>query len=326
MSTPSSLDANGFVMAQFALNTADMAGSLKFYTELFGFQNADGHPSWGEVSRVQGLPPDAHWMTWWMVGSRPFFQLELFMHSRPKQRPQPEDWRPSDYGWTRVGLAVDEFDRVVSGLERWQIPVLGSKGDNGRRRLAFRDPYVGCIFEVMESASAGPTPVYAACSVADLAQARRRYQDILGAEILPLERLHLPEDEALWGLAGAEREGFLARVGDTYLEILSYGRPAGRPRPVDHRICDQGIMNIALGTRDVGAVRALTARVISAGLKTTGPVDAGRVAGLYIVEPDFELELMGAPPEVDAKIGFTALAPFGAIAGLPKAHAAAGEA
>ena len=195
---------DGFGLAQVALNTDDMAGSLKFYAQVFGFQDASGHPSWGDVAAVQGLPPDAHWLTWWLVGPRPFFQLELFQHSRPKQKPQPADWRPSDHGWTRYGLLVDDFDRVVRGLERWSVPVLGAKGAAGARRLAFRDPQCGVIVEVREGAGgSGPAVLYAACSVADLTEARRRYETLLDAQILPLERLHAPEDEAMWGLERA---------------------------------------------------------------------------------------------------------------------------
>jgi catechol 2,3-dioxygenase-like lactoylglutathione lyase family enzyme len=300
---------DGFGLAQVALNTADMAGTLRLYAEVLGFQDAGGHPSWGDVAAVQGLPADSHWLCWWLVGPRPFFQLEVFHHSQPRQRPQPADWRPSDHGWGRYGLAVDDFDRVVAGLERWGIPVIGSSGEAGRRRLAFRDPHVGVIVEVREGAAgSGPAVLYAAISVPDIGEARRRYQEVLGAQILPLERLHTPEDEALWGLPGVEREGFVVPVGEAFLEVVSY--PSGRPRPADHRIIDQGIMNVALGSRDVAAVLALISRVQAAGLKANKAFITQRAGGIYVVEPGVELELMGIPEELDAAVGFKAIGPF----------------
>ena len=311
-------------LAQVALNTADIAATLRLYSELFGFDNGGGGVAWGDIARVQGLEPDAYWMRWWMVGAQPFFQLELFHHGRPKQRPLPQDWRPCDHGWVRFGIAVDDFDRVAAGLQRRSIPVLGAAGSPGKRHLAFRDPHVGVILEIMEGAATScPALIYATSSVPDIARARHLYQEVLGAEIQPLELLHKPEDECLWGLANAHREGFLVRLGDRFLEILSYKDPAGRPQPADHCIVDQGIMNVGLGSRNVPTIRALMARVQAAGLKITIPVVFGEVAGTYVIEPDFSIELVGIPAHLDKSYGFVPIGRFVApyAAGEPKAGA-----
>lgn len=311
MSAKRNPDMDDVVLAQVALNTADIAATLRLYSELFGFDNGGGGVSWGDIARVQGLQPDAHWLRWWMVGGRPFFQLELFHHGHPKQRPLPEGWRPSDHGWVRFGIAVDSFDRVVSGLQRRSIPILGTAGAKGRRQLAFRDPQVGVIVEVMEGAATScPAVIYATSSVPDIARARYLYEEVLGAEIQALELLHRPEDESMWGLAGAQREGFLVRLGDCFLEILSYGSPAGRLQPADHCIVDQGIMNVGLGSRNVAAIRALMARVQAAGVKITIPIVYGEAAGTYIVEPDFHVELMGVPAHLDKTYGFVPIGRF----------------
>jgi catechol 2,3-dioxygenase-like lactoylglutathione lyase family enzyme len=304
-------DMDDVVLAQVALNTADMTATLRLYSELFGFDNAGGGVSWGEIARVQGLQPDAYWMRWWMVGGRPFFQLELFHHGQPRQRPLPEDWRPCDYGWVRFGIAVDNFERVVSGLQRRSIAVLGTAGAQGKRRLAFRDPQVGVIVEIMEGAATScPAIIYATSSVPDVARARYLYEEVLGAEIRPLEFLHKPEDECMWGLAGAQREGFLVRLADSFLEILSYSSPAGRPQPADHCIVDQGIMNIGLASRNVAAICALIARVQASGLKITIPVVYGDAAGTYVIEPHFYIELMGIPAHLDKTYGFVPIGRF----------------
>lgn len=299
------------VLAQVALNTVDITATLRLYSELFGFDNGGGGVAWGDIARVQGLEPDAYWMRWWMVGGQPFFQLELFHHGHPVQRPLPEDWRPCDHGWVRFGVAVDDFDRVISGLRRRSIAILGTAGAPGKRRLAFRDPYVGVILEIMEgAATASPAVVYATSSVPDVKRARELYEKVLGAEIQPLEFLHKSEDEGLWGLPGAHREGFLVRVGDRFLEIVSYLTPAGRPQPPDHRIVDQGIMNVGLGSRNVNAIRALIARVQAAALEITIPVAFGEVAGTYVVEPGLQIELIGIPAHLDKIFGFASIGRF----------------
>ena len=291
------------VLAQVALNTNNMSGSLRFYSEVLGFRNAGANAFWGDVAVVQGLSRDASAIMWWMVGKRPFFQFEFFSHGSPKQKPQPKDWRPSDHGWVRFGIAVKDFDRTLAGLERHRVPITGATGGSRQRRLAFHDPFAGTVVEVMER-DAGPLPtvVYAACSVADLGKARRLYEEVMGAEILPLNGLHQPADEALWGLAGAERDGFLVRLGDAFLEILKY--EIGRPRAADHCIADQGMMNVGIGNRDIGAIRRLIARIREAQARITVAFDSEESAGTYVIEPDFEIELMGVQAFQDAKYGF----------------------
>ena len=292
-------------LAQVALNSADLSASLRLYCELFGFANAGGSAVWGKVLDMQELPPDAHCIVWWLVGPAPFFQMEFFHHGSPKQRPQPEDWRPCDHGWVRLGIAVSDFDRVVSGLERYSVKTLGKAGERSHRRLAFRDPYVGNIVEVIEDgADASPSLAYVTSSVADPEGAHAFYRDVVGAEIRPLDTLHTSEDEALWGLAGAEREGFLACLPGGILEIVHYISPAGRPRRADHLTSDQGIMNIAIGSRSSQDIRDLIDRVHKSGHKTTTIVDSGPVCGTYITESGYEMELMGIPEELDSYLGF----------------------
>jgi catechol 2,3-dioxygenase-like lactoylglutathione lyase family enzyme len=298
-------------VVQIGLNTSDLAGSLQLYHELFGFENAGGNVLWGNVMRMQGLEPGARSLIWWMVGGASFFQLEFFTHSKPRQRPLPPDWRPSDHGWVRFGISVNDFAAVVQGLERWNIAALGGvNGAAGSRRLAFRDPHVGAVVEVVESTSpTAPTMTYATSSVADLAAARHYYRDVIGCELEPIEGLHSLTDEALWGLEGAEREGFVVRFGDIAVEVLEYTAPAGRARP-DRLISDQGIMNIALGSRDVGVVRALLGRLRAAGHTSTYVFEGLDVVGTYIVDPGCELEIFASPEANDSAIGFKRAGPF----------------
>lgn len=261
--------------------------------------------------RIQGLPPTARALIWWMVGSAPFFQLELFYHTEPRQQALPRDWRPCDYGWGRIGITTRDFDRVTAGADRWGLArAMGRSTEAGMRRLCFRDPFMGIPVEVSESwLTEGPALRYAATSVADLAAARSFYIDTLGGVPAPLELLHLPEDEALWGLAGAEREGFLAKFGDICVEVVSYRQPRGRCIPERH-IGDQGIMNIGIGSRDARIMEAVLERVRARGHRLTSIFRSERTLGTYIIDPGCEVELLAIPEESDLALGFAATGPF----------------
>jgi catechol 2,3-dioxygenase-like lactoylglutathione lyase family enzyme len=301
----------GIQIVQIGMNTSDLAGSLRFYREIFGFSNAGGNALWGDIMRIQGLDPDARSLIWWMVGAAPFFQLEFFHHSRPIQRPLPADWRPCDHGWVRFGLAVSRLDEIERGLDRWGIkPLAASAGEPGAKRLAFRDPFVGVIVEVGESRS-GPCPraTYATSSVNDIESARRFYRDIIGSELEPLARLHPADDEALWGLMGAERDGFVARFGEMAIEVFEYRKPRGRARP-DPMISDQGIMNVAFGSRDLGRIRALLERIRADGHEPTFVFEGPETIGTYFVDAGCEFEIFATPERFDAAVGFVPAAPF----------------
>ena len=128
----------------------------------------------------------------------------------------------------------------------------------GLRRACFRDPYTGALVEVLEEGSATPGGI------------RPRFYDLVpalvhatlvvprprrGTALLPRDaparggardvELHPPELEALWGLAGARREGFVAHGGDVYLEVVRYLEPVGQPLPDDYLLSDRGFMNVA---------------------------------------------------------------------------------
>lgn len=299
-------------LVQVALSSTSLSGSLRLFSELFGFQNAGGSPAWGQTLAMQALPEGAHCIVWWLVGTTPFFQIEIFHHDYPEQRLLPPDWKPCDHGWVRLGIAIPDFDRVIEGLDRYAVPILGRSGSAPTRRLAFREPYAGCVVEVIERVEAdGPSVAYVSSSVADLEQARKFYAEVVGAQIRQLEELHAPEDEALWGLAGAEREGFLACLPGGTLEILRYKSPQGRPPRDDHRSSDQGLLNIAVGSRSHDVIRTLIGRIHDFGLDTTVIVDNEMVCGTYVVEAGYELEMFSIPPELDAALGFKpAASPF----------------
>lgn len=292
---------------QIGMNTSDVAGSLRLYAEAFGFRNAGAQALWGKSIAIQGLPLTARALLWWMVGRQPFFQLELFHHTSPMQRPLRADWRPCDHGWVRFGVEIADMAACLTALADNSVALLGDASGSQGRRIAFRDPYIGVIVEVMArndaSSGEGPAITHVTSSVADLDGALAYYRDSLALPILPIGHLHAPTDEALWGLPGAERDGFLVDTGNILLEIVAYRNPAGRPRPADYRNSDQGIVNVALGARSKQVVADAFARLAEAGYVPGHLLENGEVMSGYITEPGRELEILSIPPELDRLFG-----------------------
>ena len=312
------------VFGQIAINTSDMAGTLRFYSEVFGFVNSGGNCAWGLPIQLQGLPATSRAVMWWLVGRERFSQLELFEHREPRQRPLPADWRPCDHGWTRMGVAVTDFDRSVAALVPWGVSLIAPPVTvNGGRRAAFRDPFAGIVIEIMEDGDGipggirpshfediDPAIIYMTSSVADLDDALRFYRDGLRLEILPLDTVHSEADEAIWGLAGAKRDGFIARAGTSYFEIVHYADPIGRPPPSFYMPCDQGVMNVGLCTANNQLVRDVIERLDEDGRGPEAFVEAPGFIATYVLDPGREFELFSGPVEMEDSIGFLPKANF----------------
>lgn len=306
-----------FSFFQVGLNVRDMAAALRFYSEVFGFANGGGQAGWGHGMRLQGLEPSGQALIWWMVAGGRYTQLELFHHTGPDQRPQPADWSPADLGWVRMGIAVSRFDRVIERLRDRDIAVALSSPAEPLRRGIFRDPQSRIFVEVLEDGpllpghpferahGLDPIMLYATASVADLTDAQNFYGKIMGLPLEPLEVLHDPRHEALWGLDGAERSGFVARTPTGLIEVVEYARPEGRAKAPDYRFSDQGIMNIGfLGTepQDVqNVIDQLDAENRPPHTLITGP----GTLGTYVLEPGREVEFFSCPAEIMPHLGFT---------------------
>jgi catechol 2,3-dioxygenase-like lactoylglutathione lyase family enzyme len=309
---------------QIGLNSVDLAASLRFYTESFGFLNAGGQAGWGEVMNIQGLDPAGQTLVWWMVGRHPRIQFEIFHHTGPLIRPKSPDWTPADHGWVRFGIAMRDFDGTLERLAKVDIvPLGGMIGRAGARRFAIRDPYCGIVIEVWEDGArlpvespadaqdCDPLILYATSSVSDIAAARCYYETILQLPTEPLERLHDPADEALWGLAGARRKGFVVPAGNGLLEVVEYTEPRGRPRRDDHRLSDQGIMNIGLNTSRTQVVQGVIDRLDAEGAGPTWLTVGPDILGIYVNAADREFELLSCPEEVRQELGFRSVGAFG---------------
>ena len=323
-------------VAQLAFCTADLPATVRLYSEAFGFASAGGRTIWGpRLAAIQGLGADAATLLWWLVGRQDLCQLELFTHTQPPQRPLPADWRPSDHGWVRWGLAIPDFDDALARLGALGVPPLTEPATvDGLRRVCFRDPYTGIPVEVMEEGAAlpggirprfydlVPAVVYAALSVSDLARAHRFLTTTVGLIEEPAETLHDADAEALWGLAGARYERFVARGGDVRIEVTQYIDPAGRPKPDDHRLSDQGFMNAAVGFRRRDASDALLERLAAAGHGPGAGLPETPAGGTYVSDEEgTSLEVISAPREFDAAFGFAPERIFRTPSLWPQPHA-----
>ncbi|WP_187369093.1 VOC family protein [Baekduia soli] len=307
-------------VVQLALCTSDPIATVRRYTEALGFADAGGNLFWGErISVLQDLDePDAACLVWWLVGRQDFVQLELFQHSRPPQRPQDPGRRPSDHGWTRFGIAVPDFDAALAGMRSSGLePITEPMLAGGLRRVAFHDPELAVVVELMEEGVAlpggvrprfydlAPALVSATLSVADLDRARTFLVETLGLVPVPDVVLHGPQHEALWGLAGARREAFVVRGGDVFLEVVRYDEPAGRAPDPGRRLSDQGIMNVAVGFRERPALDDLYARIVAAGHVVADPLPPPPAGGTYLHDDQgTSWEILGLPREFDAQYGF----------------------
>lgn len=312
-----------FSFIQIALNTIDLGATVRFYAEVFGYANAGAQVGWGDVMKVQGLDCDGQTVVWWLVGKHPRIQFEIFHHTGPLLRQRPADWSPADHGWVRYGVAVSDFEGVARRLAARGIEPLGGQAfTNGNRRIAIRDPYAGIVIEIWENGpglevdwpfaanDADPQILYVTSSVSDIEAARDYYTRILGLTTAPIEMLHSEADEALWGLAGARRDGFLVEGGNGFLEVVEYSTPRGRPRSADHRLSDQGIMNVGLVARETASVQAVIDRLDAEGRGPRWLTVGTDLLGCYINDADREIELLACPEEVEQALGFTPAGEF----------------
>jgi catechol 2,3-dioxygenase-like lactoylglutathione lyase family enzyme len=202
-------------------------------------------------------------------------------------------------------------------------PIGGMTTTKGLRRFAVRDPFCGIIVEVWEDGAGLPVAqpprdydydpliLYVTHSVSDIEAARRYYSEILRLPLKPLETLHAEADEALWGLPGATRKGFVVDGGDGLLEVVEYVTPRGRPKRDGWRLSDQGIMNVAFVGASIEAIQGVIDRLDAEGNSPGWLIRGPGVLGTYVTQRDREVEMLHCPDEFGKALGYEPLGPFG---------------
>ncbi|MGX7826574.1 VOC family protein [Actinokineospora sp. 24-640] len=300
-------------MCQIAMSVADLERTQRWYRSTFGYLAAGGTTFTGDdASRVQDLP-DVDTTVRWLVEQQEFFQLEMFQYSHP--RPGLSNGRgPQDIGYSMIGVHVADFDATLRRLRRTGgRPLTSPIGTPGSRRVCLRDPD-GVLIEVMEdfAPTAGVTrpevPVatrFVTLSVFDLDEARELWLNAFDLVEDDPAALHHRRHEALWGLGGARRHASVLRAGDRAIELVQYLDPQPVPRPAGHRISDQGLLNIAMGSRSKATVERYWERV--RGYCCEGNfLDLGEsgAVGYTTDQQGFSIELLAVNPAWDQVKGY----------------------
>lgn len=303
---------------QLAFSVVDLRRTEAWFHDGLGFLPAGGNirmMSGPIASRVQGVPGAAS-CAWWMVARNAWFQLELFQFRRPVAKLMPADFRPCDTGYTRMGVHVEDFDRALANLARiGSEPLAPPVGAAGNRRACVRNPD-GVYVEIMEDDPLPPAPgtERKGCPVAvrsvtlstpdfDASVAVMTALYGKGPEKIAL---HEPEHEAIWGLPGARCKRAVFLSGDVLLEVVQYTDPVGKPWPEGYRICDQGILNVAYGSRSRAGFTEPYERLLKAGAKPNfRPLFFNGGGIVYVNDPlGFSVEFTWMPQKRDFQYGF----------------------
>lgn len=306
---------------QVAFSALDARRLRRWYVEAFGLSASGGTLFGGPpTSRVQGIPRAAE-VCLWATDSKALFQLEIFQFLSPRPKPREASWRPSDLGYSIVGFHTTELDAVLARMRALGSQPTLPRGEPGARKAAVRDPEGNWVLVYERDPLAGLAPPAAhpsvratlrsvRLSVPDLAEARRVWSESFGlADVTDRAEVASPDDEALWGLGGADRDVCIMHGMGMLLELVQYRSPSPAARPAERRICDQGLMNVALGFESARAFDRGLRTAEEHGCRPNGrPLDAGVFKVMYVNEPvnGESVELLFPRPWAYPVTGFAA--------------------
>lgn len=304
-------------VVQVAFTALEAERTASWYEKVFGLLPAGGMrgAAGADVAAMMGLP-DVDCDMQWLVDAADFFQLEFFQFRAPASTPGSRT--PADAGWSLVGLVIDDFDAIAARLRDVDAdvgPVLGQAPD---RRMCTRDPE-GVWLELREREPGQreerlvrDVPVATAfvrAVVTDLAAAMDFFGGALALRETDIE-LHTDADEALWGAPISKADSRVLSSGGSgegvLIELVHYADRVPAPLPDGYRICDQGILNVAFGSRDPDAYAATIERISSGGYRVNGELAIGPAKSSYVVGADgLSVELLTIPdPQIEREFGF----------------------
>lgn len=300
-------------LVQIAMTALDPDRTTRWYRDVLGFAES------GEVRGMGG--PEAEAMTglpslrcdiFWMLDSHDFFQLEFFRFDDPVSATGTR--APTDIGYSLIGVHVQNFDAALDRVQVSGSPLGPVLGDPGSRRTCTQDPE-GVWVELRErnpvegnARSVRPSPVttcFVRAVVEDLDGSRACFESALG--LCPTGiRLHEPADETLWHAEPTDTDACVLDAGGILVELVRYRSTTPRPLPAGYRICDQGLLNIALGSRSTADYTATVDSVRRAGHQLHSEMTIGSAAARYMVtDQGLSVELLAIPdPVVEKEFGF----------------------
>lgn len=304
-------------LVQVALSSTHLLRTHDWYCQALGFVPAGPlrHREVPGRGLVSGLP-EAALDVWCTMGGLDWMQFEIMEFQKPRMRPMPADWKPSDIGYSTIGITVEDFDRALRRVRRTSgRPLTPHIGPPGDRRVCLRDPD-GVLIEIRErdiSPAPGmpprrphqPAVRFVTLSVPDLDDARRFWVEGLGLSEVDTA-LHDPDDEQLWWLAGAQRKTALISAGAAFVELTEYVSPLGRWRPAGYLFSDQGILNVALGTDDEQVFRHTYERALRSGYTSNSePWSESGASVVYLNDGNgISVELLYVSPGAMEHMGF----------------------
>ncbi len=289
-----------------------------WYVGALGFRPVGGaHFSGPELIGFTGMDvPAIDVEVGWFVGRDGFQQVEYFHFAEPESRPKRADWTPADIGYVVVGIHVLDFDGTIERLAALgSVPLGAIVGGAGDRRASLLDPN-GNLVELMERdiqgsakedparPDANPAVRFVRASVGDLDRSRRFFVDALGLRPAAVD-LHGGEHEAGWGLEGARVELEVLEAGGCFVELAQYGDGVRRDRPEDHRLSDEGILNLACGSGDPEPVRLARKRLLNGPYAVHDDERSAELECNYVTDDQgFSVELLYMGASRRAEYGF----------------------
>jgi catechol 2,3-dioxygenase-like lactoylglutathione lyase family enzyme len=309
-------------LIQVAISTLDLEATTTWYREIFGFlPTGEMFGATGpEVAAFMGLPA-VNCDLQWLVDTSDLFQLEFTRFHEPASNPGTR--RPDDAGWSLVGIYVEDLDAVLARLREAGAPVGPVLGDGVARRVCTRDPD-GVWLELRERVPGVPTPrpireapvttAFVRAVVTDLARAREFFCDALGLRDTGAT-LHTSADEALWGSEPADTRSCVLSADGSHdtvvVELVQYLTRVPRPLPENYQLSDQGLLNVAFGSREPEDYDTVMDQVRLGGFRMQGELAVGSARGRFLVgADDLSVETITIPEaEIERALGFTPSAP-----------------
>jgi catechol 2,3-dioxygenase-like lactoylglutathione lyase family enzyme len=310
------IDSPGMALVQVALSSMHLVRSHDWYCRALGFVPAGPRRKREVPGRglVSGLP-EAALDVWCLMGHDDWMQFEMFEFTRPRMRSLPTDWRPSDIGYSTIGIFTTDFEAAIDRIRRTSGRLLTNPiGDRGDRRVALRDPD-GILLELIENdvrtthrIPRPDVPVgvrFVTMSVPDLQRSKQFWCNGLGFTETAMS-LHNASHDALWGLSDVVKDSTVIAVGSYFIELVQYHRPVARWRPAGCLFSDQGILNVAIGTSHYETFLQTYRRAVAAGYHAQSePYSEKGASVVYLSDHDgVSVELLHASEEALEEIGF----------------------
>lgn len=297
-------------ICQIAVSVEDLEASRDFYGRVMGMRYASQTAAFkGKTAEaVQGIPNVSSRVVW-MIDDREYMQLELFKFLTPPTRPYASRRQPRDIGYSRVAFEVNDVRGFHRDCRNMGIETISPLvAIDGRHYFSMKDPS-GILLEVGPARVPLPDSIRArpcgiALSVPDLQVAMESFRYTIGFELADGD----PVDKgALWGETDVDKQMVLLNADTLWVEISRYKRPNPKPWPNGYRISDIGIVNIAIGHRDVKWVKDMYDRSLSGGFKPNCEprCTPGFGGCTYVNDPQgFSVEIMAVSRWLDGAFGF----------------------